>query len=184
MGNLELNSAVGFLNQGKLIAYPTEAVWGIGCDPFNESAVLRLLAIKQRPVEKGLILVAADLSQIAELVSGLPSALKEQLNSSWPGPTTWLIPDERNLYPAWIKGEHASIAIRVSAHPLVKSLCEGFGKPIVSTSANTSGQPEIRTQSIVEKQFTGSIDYILPGKLGEQSSPSQIRDLISGEILR
>lgn len=184
MGNLELSSAIDFLNQGKLIAYPTEAVWGIGCDPFNESAVLKLLAIKQRPIEKGLILVAADISQIADLVSGLRSEQLDLLNSSWPGPTTWLIPDEQDLYPTWIKGAHASIAIRVSAHPLVKSLCENFGKPVVSTSANSSGQPEIRSQLNVEKQFADSIDYILPGELGEQSSPSQIRDLISGEILR
>ena len=108
----------------------------------------------------------------------------ELLNASWPGPTTWLIPDDRDLFPAWVKGEHASIAIRVSAHPLIQSLCERFGRPIVSTSANASGQTEIRSQSMVEQQFADNIDYILPGHIGEQSSPSQIRDLISGDILR
>ena len=184
MGNLELNTAIDFLNQGKLVAYPTEAVWGIGCDPFNQSAVRKILEIKQRPAKKGLILVAADVSQISDLVSSLTLAQMELLNSSWPGPTTWLIPDERDLYPAWVKGEHASIAIRVSAHPLIQSLCERFGRPIVSTSANASGQTEIRSQSMVEQQFADNIDYILPGHIGEQRSPSQIRDLISGDILR
>ncbi|MDD9891452.1 MAG: L-threonylcarbamoyladenylate synthase [Gammaproteobacteria bacterium] len=184
MGNLDLSTACDFLKQGKLIAYPTEAVWGFGCDPFNEAAVLRILAIKQRPVEKGLILVAAGSSQIAELLEDLPETQKQLLADSWPGPTTWLIPDPKNLFPVWVKGTHKSIAIRVSAHPLVQELCKQYGKPIVSTSANTAGEEEIRSRLILEEQFADRIDYIVEGELGDRSVPSQIRDLISGAVLR
>lgn len=184
MGNLALSSACDCLQQGKLVAYPTEAVWGIGCDPYNEAAVTKILTIKQRPVDKGLILVAAEIAQISDLVEDLSEVQLRLLTESWPGPITWLIPDPKNLYPAWIKGSHNSVAIRVSAHPLVKMLCLKFGKPIVSTSANQAGEEEIRTKHVLEAQFADKIDYILDGELGDQSSPSQIKDLVSGKTLR
>jgi len=184
MGNLDFSDACTCLAQGKLIAYPTEAVWGIGCDPFNEDAVTKILEAKKRPVEKGLILVAADMSQISDLIAELGETQIKQLEDSWPGPVTWLIPDPRELFPAWIKGAHSSVAIRVSAHPLVSALCSQFGKPIVSTSANEAGEEEIRTRQELETQFSDKIDYIIDGDLGDRSTPSQIRDLVSGKILR
>ncbi|NKB34689.1 MAG: threonylcarbamoyl-AMP synthase [Pseudomonadales bacterium] len=184
MGNHDLNTACEFLHQGKVIAYPTEAVWGFGCDPFCEEAVGRILTIKQRPVEKGLILVAADLLQISDLVEDLPAAQLAILESSWPGPTTWLIPDLNQRFPDWIKGTHDSIAIRVSAHPLVHALCTQFGKPVVSTSANSAGEEEIRSRLILEEHFADKIDYIVEGELGDRGTPSQIKDLVTGQVLR
>ena len=184
MGNLELSTACDFLNRGKLVAYPTEAVWGFGCDPYIEEAVHRILEIKQRPVGKGLILVAAGLTQIAELTKDLSVDQLVLLESTWPGPTTWLIPDPKQIFPRWVKGDHESIAIRVSGHPLVNALCSEFGKPIVSTSANNTGEVEIRSRLILEEQFADKIDYIMDGELGDQDSPSKIRDLVTGNILR
>jgi len=184
MGNLDLSAACKLLKQGKLIAYPTEAVWGFGCDPYNEKAVIGILAIKQRPVEKGLILVAANMNQISELLHDLPEEQKQLLEDSWPGPTTWLIPDPGDLFPAWVKGSHESIAIRVSAHPIVQELCKQYGGPIVSTSANTAGKEEIRSRLSLEEQFADRIDYIIECELGDRSQPSQIRDLATGAVLR
>lgn len=186
-----LNAACRHLRDGGIIAYPTEAVWGLGCDPFNGDAVRRILRLKGREESKGLILVAAGMEQVQPLLKGLSPEMLARLESTWPGPVTWLIPDPQGYYPGWIKGEHASVAVRVSAHPPVRDLCEAFGAALVSTSANRAGEPPIRCHEQLQAEFGGSddsddeaIDYILPGSLGEQQQPSQIRDLITGNTLR
>lgn len=184
MDELKFQLACEILRQGKLIAYPTEAVWGIGCDPFNQAAVQQILQLKKREIGKGLILVAANIDQLGGLLDSLSEQQIATLDASWPGPVTWLIPDPQNVIPAWIKGDNQSVAIRVSAHPVVRELCLEFGGAIVSTSANTAGQPEIRSRLILEQQFAGSIDYIVSGELGAQSQTSEIRDLVSGEVIR
>ena len=169
---------------GGVIAYPTEAVWGLGCDPFSEAAVSKLLQIKNRPVEKGLILVAASLDQLPALASSLTATQRRTLEETWPGPVTWLIPDPEGSIPNWIKGEHESVAVRVSAHPLVRELCNRHGGALVSTSANDAGEPEIRSQSRLTEGFGGRIDAVIAGELGDSTETSQIRDLISGNRLR
>ena len=167
---------------GAVIAYPTEAVWGLGCDPFNGTAVARLLALKERPVHKGLILVAADIAQFAELLEGLSACELAQLQKSWPGPNTWLVP-HHNRVPEWITGAHDSVAIRVSAHPLVAELCRLTG-PLVSTSANPSGLLPAKSRLRIEQYFHGQLDAVLSGELGRSSNPSTIRDLRTGQVLR
>ena len=124
------------LHRGGVIAYPTEAVWGLGCDPSNEAAVARLLALKQRPVDKGLILVAGTLEQFHGLLDwdALPTDRSEAVFASWPGPHTWIVPTSGRV-PHWITGAHDGVAVRVSAHPQVVALCDAFGGPLVSTSA-------------------------------------------------
>ena len=179
-----LQQACETLEAGGLIAYPTEAVWGLGCDPQSYSAVKRILALKGRSQDKGLILVAAGVHQLGKLLAGLTAQQLGLIEASWPGPTTWLIPDPTNLFPDWIKGKHQSIAIRVSAHPLVHALCEHFGRPIVSTSANAAGKMAIRSRSELEAQFGSSIDYVVAGDLGVEALPSEIRDLLSGSLIR
>ena len=184
MGNQILEAASASLKAGDVIAYPTEAVWGIGCDPFNKAAVQRILDLKNRPVEKGLILVAANFEQLGQLLKPLHEDQIALLKRTWPGPITWLIPDESNLFPPWIKGVYESVAIRVSSQELVRDLCLKFGGPIVSTSANIAGRPEIRDQSQIENVFGDNINYVVTGELGGQASTSEIRDLITGQRLR
>ncbi|MYE98835.1 MAG: threonylcarbamoyl-AMP synthase [Gammaproteobacteria bacterium] len=172
------------LRKGELIAYPTEAVWGIGCDPFNREAVYRLLRLKRRPVDNGLLLVAAGIEQVGELLTHLTDDQIAKLRSTWPGHITWLVPDPDRQYPEWIRGEHSAVAIRVSDHPVVRELCVAFGGPIVSPSANLAGEPELRSMEDVLRQFGADIDCIVEGKLGGQGKPSEIRDLVTGERIR
>ncbi len=179
-----IHRAADCMRRGGIIAYPTEGVWGLGCDPFNEGAVHRLLQIKQRPIEKGLILAAGKLRQIDPLFSGLEDAQKEILAATWPGPVTWLMPDPDQLIPSWIKGKFESVAIRVSAHPTIVQLCSAFGGLIVSTSANPAALAPARTRLRVLTWFGDDIDYVLPGKLGGQRGPSSIRDLASSNVIR
>ena len=172
------------LRQGELIAYPTEAVWGIGCDPFNREAVYRLLRLKQRPVSKGLLLVAAGMEQIGKLLTPLTVDQIAMLRETWPGHITWLVPDPASEYPEWIRGEHPAVAIRVSDHPVVRELCLAFGGPIVSTSANPAGETEFRSMEEVRRQFGAGIGCIIEGELGGHGKPSEIRDLVTGERVR
>ncbi|WP_158965359.1 Sua5/YciO/YrdC/YwlC family protein [Paraglaciecola sp. L3A3] len=169
---------------GKIFAYPTEAVFGLGCDPDQEQAVLALLALKQRPIEKGLILVARSYSQLLPYVNdaAIPMYKRTEIFSSWPGPNTWLLPAAKNA-PAWLTGGSELIAVRVSAHPLVQSLCELFNKPLVSTSANLTGQPAAISEQEVIQQFPQQV-VLIPGELGKSANPSKIRHGITGQIIR
>lgn len=180
----QIRRAVDYVEQGGVIAYPTEAVWGLGCDPYSESAVNRLLDLKKRPVEKGLILVASKVSQVEHLLDNLTSSQRKTVVDSWPGPNTWLIPDTNNLIPVWIKGEHSSVAVRVSDHPLVCALCDRFGGLLVSTSANPATREPALTKTKVNAYFGSELDFVLAGELGGRSAPSVIRDAVSLDTLR
>lgn len=182
-GKLRIRLAADALRGGAVLAYPTEAVWGLGCDPFDAAAVARVLAIKRRPVEKGLIVVAAGVDQLETLLAPLTAAQRAQLTASWPGPNTWLL-DNRRVFPAWITGASPKVAVRVSAHPLVQALCRAFGGPLVSTSANRAGHPPARTMLAVRLRLGHCIDGLVAGDTGGARNPTIIRDLATGEVLR
>lgn len=184
MQPIHIANAVALLDKGGIIAYPTEGVWGLGCDPFDEAAVLRILALKERPVEKGLIIVAADVDQVAALLKPLTESERATVLATWPGPTTWLLPDPEQLVPTWIKGKFATVAVRVSAHPGVVRLCRAFGGPLVSTSANPAVAPPALSRLRVATWFGRQVDYIVPGRLGGERGPSTIRDLHSPTPVR
>jgi L-threonylcarbamoyladenylate synthase len=184
MRPLSLQKAVDALHAGGVIAYPTEAVWGLGCDPFDALAVDKILRLKQRPMEKGLIVVAANMQQIAPLLDELTAEERQVLATSWPGPHTWLLPDPHQYFPVWIRGSFSTVAVRVSAHPLVNELCLAHGGPLVSTSANPAALPPARSRLRVVRWFGRNLDYVLPGRLGGLAQPSTIRDLRSGQLFR
>lgn len=166
----------------RVLAYPTEAVWGLGCDPFNAHAVRTILALKGRPEHKGLILVAGNIEQIEFLLEGLSAEQRATLEASWPGPHTWLIPHHQRI-PSWVCGKHDSVAVRVSAHPIVQALCAAFDGPIISTSANPQARAPARTGFRARQYFANSVFYV-PGQVNPLASPSSIRDLITGQTLR
>ncbi|MBK8535007.1 MAG: threonylcarbamoyl-AMP synthase [Candidatus Competibacteraceae bacterium] len=183
MNPLPIKAAVRVIRAGGLIACPTEAVYGLGCDPRNEQAVQKLLTLKRRPMHKGLILIAADFAQLAPFLQPLSSADFAQLAATWPGPHTWLIP-ARTDTPRWLRGRHDTLAVRVTAHLLAAALCRACGHPLVSTSANFSRRPPARTALAVRRQLGRQIDYLLPGPTGGAAKPTEIRDLRSGQRVR
>lgn len=180
-----LNHVVAALRQEEVIAYPTEAVFGVGCDPDSEQAVMKLLALKQRPVEKGLILIAANYEQLAPYIddSQLTDEQKQRIFDSWPGPVTWVMPTKPGV-PRFLTGQFDTIAVRVTDHPLVQALCLAFGKPLTSTSANLTGQKPGRTVAEVELQLGDRLAAILQGDTGGRENPSEIRDARTGQIFR
>lgn len=169
---------------GQVIAYPTEAVVGLGCDPVNRDAVMALLALKHRPQEKGLIVVASNYSQLLPLVNdaAIPMDRRTQIFSSWPGPVTWLLPKSTKA-PVWVTGNSDYIAVRVSAHSVVRQICDKLNAPLVSTSANVSGQPPLTSISATQQQF-GDALYYVEGQTDGAHAPTTIRHGISGEIIR
>ncbi len=181
--NWHLRRAVKVLKTGGIIAYPTEAVWGLGCDPLNPFAVSRLLRLKQRDPAKGLILIGSRFDDFLPFLQPVSATTRRKLGRSWPGPVTWLLP-ARPECPRWLRGGHDCLAVRVSAHPVCQALCRAWGGPLVSTSANISGGAPARTRPRLYRLFNGRLDYIVPGDTGGRSRPSEIRDALSGEILR
>lgn len=178
-----LRLAVRHLHAGGILAYPTEAVWGLGCDPLNRYAVARLLRLKQRRPDKGLILIAAEFGQIEPFLDLGQPGLRERLLASWPGPVTWVVPAGPRT-PAWLRGEGNTLAVRVSAHPVSAALCRLFGGAIVSTSANPSGHPPATNLLGTRRYFAADDLRYLPGATGGLHRPTAIFDAKNGARIR
>lgn len=187
MSQLSLDQAVACLQQGRILAYPTEAVWGLGCDPKQPQAFAKILALKQRPISKGVILLSDSVARIEPMLASLDAAMRSQILASWQHQSsaracTWLLPVDPTI-PKWIYGQHDRVAVRVTQHPLCQQLCHAFDDFIVSTSANPATAAPACTAAQVRAYF-GTQVAILAGALGDHQQPSRIIDAISGAIIR
>jgi len=171
------------LRQGGIIAYPTESVFGLGCNPWDEAAVLRLLALKKRSVKQGVILISDSFDRLIPYVGQVSQERLRRVLSQWPGPVTWLLPAAEGV-PKWLTGAHESLAMRVTAHPVAAALCHAAGMPLVSTSANITHHPPARTALQAKIRCGGEIDLIIHGNTGGLARPTPILDAMSGETLR
>lgn len=183
MDRWHIDCAARAVRHRGVIAYPTEAVYGLGCSPCYPEAVHWILATKRRRPDKGLILVASEVSQLLGFMNldTLNDGGRRVL-ASWPGPVTWIVPARPGV-PDWLTGAHPGLAVRVSAHPLVRALCDRVGA-LVSTSANPEGAPPARDARRVRAYFGDTLDYILPGTVDTLRRPTEIRDARSGAVLR
>lgn len=177
--------AADIFKQGGILAYPTEAVFGLGCDPTNEQAIKKLLFIKQRSHEKGLILLASNYSQLKPFIDEQAVSAEQlvQIKSRWPAAITQIMPAKTNT-SALLTGGRATIAVRITSHADVVSLCQHTQQAIISTSANISGQHTAKTWQQVTQQFGEQVDYLLKGETLGLTQPSKIIDAISGKVLR
>jgi L-threonylcarbamoyladenylate synthase len=183
VSRLHVNRAARVILAGGVVAYPTEGVYGLGCLPESRRAVEHLLAIKERSWRKGLLLVAAGLYDLEPWVVLPGGARREQILATWPGGVTWVLQARRSV-PSWISGGRPTVAVRVTAHPLVRALCERCKGALVSTSANVSGHPAPRRALTVRRTLGPWLDDLLTGELGGATGPTPIRDGASGKILR
>lgn len=179
----DIDQIVKVLKHGGVIAYPTEAVYGLGCRADDRAAVERICALKQRPVDQGLIVLIRDLEQLGDWIAPPDESQLECLQATWPGPVTWLIPATAHC-PAWLKGRHPSLAVRQSAHPLCRELCAALDVPLVSTSANRSGEEPARSATEAQAIFGDDVNLIVDAPPGTSESPSAIFDLQTGNRLR
>lgn len=183
MSHWHIKNAIQVIKQGGIISYPTESVFGLGCNPNDLEAVLQLLEIKQRDISKGLLLVADTIAQLEPFINISDSLTVNKLMANSSKPVTWIVPCNY-LTPAWLTGKHQSIAVRISRHPIVKQLCAEFNAALVSTSANISGQASTKKAWQVRKRFANKVNYYVPGDLGVFVSESEIRNIITDEIVR
>jgi len=177
-----LNRLAHAIAAGAVIGYPTDTIWGFGCDPLNPASVTRLLQIKQRPVDKGLILLTSQLLYCEPFIRLTPEQ-REQLRLPCPTPTTWLV-DASEHCPVWIRGNHPTVAVRVTDHPLLRYLCPRLNLPLVSTSANRAGKPTVRSALQMRRQFGDEVDHIVTGFNSGGARPSAIKSLASGNLMR
>ncbi|NKZ39825.1 tRNA threonylcarbamoyladenosine biosynthesis protein RimN [Oleiagrimonas citrea] len=180
-----LERCITALKSGGVIAYPTEAVYGFGCDPHDRDAFERLFALKQRPSTQGVLLIGADFEQLRPYIDmdALPAEALQRVRDSWPGPHTWILPRASGV-PAWITGGHEGIALRMTAHEPAAALCRAFGAALVSTSANRHGTPPARDAEGVRAAFGDRLDAVLDAPIGDASRPTSIRDAVTGAIIR
>ena len=182
-GRFRLRQVALALRAGAIVAYPTEAVYGLGCDPHDRQAFYRLLALKRRPDSKGVILIAADTAQLAAYLGPISADIAARLHASWPGPVTWIAPASPQV-PEWLTGGRDTIAVRVTAHPIAAALCRAFGGPLVSTSANRSGSPPARSALRTRMLFGTGVDFVIGGPTGGLTRPTAIYDARSGKVIR
>ncbi len=177
-----IRSITSHLKRGGLIAYPTESCYGLGCDPDNRKAVLRILKLKQRPQRKGLILIASHYHQVARYLQPLTLAEQARLQDDGAQAITDLMP-ARHSAPRWLRGEHETLAVRLTAHPFAQRLCRGIDSALVSTSANRSGMRPAKTWAECQRMF-GKKVWVLRGRVGKRKQPSTIRAWVGGRIVR
>jgi len=175
--------AVNVVKMGGVIAYPTEGVFGLGCDPFNEIAVNKILHLKHRSATKGLILIASKTEQIANLIAPTNLELLTNLLKEQTSPTSWVLP-ATSAVPRWITGNHNSVVIRITNHPVAYDLCDVYGGPLVSTSANIEGMIPAHNALEVKNYFPSGIDFIIDSDIGNLNRPTIIKDALTGKILR
>lgn len=182
-----------FVRAGGLLAYPTESVFGLGCDPRNRAAVSRLLRLKGRPQRKGLILIGHSIEVLMPFIGSLSPEQYQSMLRGWQAakqsgrPHTWLVPAATSC-PKWLTGRHPNIAVRLSHYGLGQRLSQQLSMALVSTSANRAGgMPAKSTRHCARlfsaARFSGTLQLI-PGMTGGASRPSTIQDLSSGKILR
>ena len=178
---MHLRQAAQIIHDGGVIAYPTESVFGLGCDPARQDAVQRISELKARPVAAGMILIAADRKQLEGWID--PSADEEKALSDTDAFVTWVVTADPGC-PAWITGGRPTCAVRMTRHPIAAALCREAGLPLVSTSANRHGHKAATSALAVRRRFGQRVDYILPGSTGSAARPSEIRCARNGSVLR
>ena len=175
-------SVSAHLKRGGLIAYPTESCYGLGCDPDNRKAVLRILKLKQRPQRKGLILIASHYHQVSRYLRPLAPDERAKLQNDNSRAVTYLLPVKPSC-PRWLRGKHDTLAVRLTAHPFARQLCRSAGSALVSTSANRSGQRSAKTYAECKRLFGNKV-WVLRGRVGKRKQPSTIRAWSDGKIIR
>ena len=177
-----LNRLAQAISSGAVIGYPTDTIWGFGCDPLNYASVARILQIKNRGADKGLILLSSSLEYCLPYIDIEPGD-RDLLLAPVTRPTTWLV-NASGHCPWWIRGRFPTVAIRICEHPLLRELCGRTESPLVSTSANRAGRATVRNSLQMRRQFADELDCIVTGFATGGASASEIKSLASGKTLR
>lgn len=175
-----ITRAADTLLAGGVIAYPTEGVFGLGCMPDDDDAVMRVISIKRRDPRKGLILIASRRAQFDDWVDPAAGRIPDADPSR---PITWIAPARPHVSPL-VRGDHQGLAVRLTTNPIAAAICDAVASAIVSTSANLAGESVARNRFVLRRKLGACVDYIVPGDCGPAAGASEIRDLATGAIIR
>ena len=178
-----LADALACLRRQEVLAYPTEGVFGLGCDARNEAACARVVALKQRRPEQGMIVLVDDWTRLGDWIKPLSPQQQQQLSHHRDSFVTWLFPASASA-PPWLTGGHTTLAARRPVWPPLYDLCAAFAAPLLSTSANPHGRAAAADAATVRRYFTAGIDWIWDHPCGGQGRPSSIICLQTGQQLR
>lgn len=183
MNIASLTRAADIIRAGGVVAYPTEACFGLGCDPRNIFAVRRILRMKRRARAQGVILIADHRARLMRYANFSALRHRKPMFDSWPGKHTWLVPATGGV-SRWVRGEHSTVAVRVTAHRDAAMLCRLAHTALVSTSANRHGRRMLTNTDAVLREFGDEVDFVVDGKVGGARTPSVIRDAQTGKVVR
>lgn len=155
----EIHTSLKVLENNKLLLYPTDTVWGIGCDATSEEAVAKVFEIKQRSESKSLVILVDSFEMLKKYIPKVPKAVLELLSKTT-NPTTIIYENPVGLAKSAV-GADNTVAIRIVQNEFCRELIHLFGKPIVSTSANISGNPTPKSFDEIEKSILDSVDYVV-----------------------
>jgi L-threonylcarbamoyladenylate synthase len=179
--DFSIRHAAHIIKNGGIIAYPTDTIYGLGCDPYNADAVERINIIKQRPLNKQFILLAGDIEQVRTLIS--ITVEQEKIITQDAEPTSWVVSASEQA-PAWLTDRNHMLTIRISRHDEVKKLCRALGHAVISTSANISGKRPAKNAIELHKYFHQEVDKILLSNKAQATRPSKIIRLCDNYIIR
>jgi len=179
--DFSIRHAAHIIKNGGIIAYPTDTIYGLGCDPYNREAVEEINNIKQRPLNKQFILLAGNIDQIKPLT--LISKQEEKIIAQNLEPTSWVVTASPKA-PLWLIDAENTLTIRISKHDDVKKLCHALGHAIISTSANISGKTPAKNALELHKYFHHSVDKIILSNNKQASKASKIIRLCDNHVIR
>jgi L-threonylcarbamoyladenylate synthase len=180
--NFAIRLAAHHVRQGDVIAYPTDTVYGLGCDPLNTAALVYLNSLKNRPPGKGLILLASSIDQLADYIELHDTDSRKRLSAE-PSPTSWIVPANKHL-PDVLTGGADTVAVRITQSTVVRTLCEHLGHPLVSSSANPGGRPPALNSLQLHRWFHGRIASILIDDGAGTGKPSTLKHIHTQHIYR
>jgi L-threonylcarbamoyladenylate synthase len=172
----QVNQAVAVLRGGGIVAYPTDTVYGLGADIYNDEAVARVFHIKERPLNQPLPVLIADSRQVELLTGDLSKAAQSLMKRYWPGGLT-IIVNKSCDFSSMVLAGGAKIGIRIPAHDITRAVIRELGRPIVGTSANLHDRPAALTASEVRDQLGNRVDFILNGGRCPGGKESTVIDL-------
>jgi L-threonylcarbamoyladenylate synthase len=176
-----LDEAAAIIAAGGVVAMPTDTLYGLAADPFSAAAVARVFAIKGRPTERAMPLVAANLEQVMSQIGGLSDAAARLAAQYWPGPLTLLVARPPSI-PADVAGGRNEIGVRVPAHAVTRELCRVCGRLLTATSANPSGAPPTNDPGEVARALPATVDLLLDAGRTPGGAPSTIVDVTGRDV--
>jgi L-threonylcarbamoyladenylate synthase len=176
-----LSRAIGALERGRVIVYPTETLYGLGADALNDEAVQKVFQLKGRRPDSPIPVLISDQRMLQTLVADVSSLARKLMDEFWPGPLTLVLPARKNI-PKPLLSPLGGVGVRISRQPTATQLVKALGRPLTATSANPSGKEPARSVHEARKYFAGKIPVFIDGGTLTSKRGSTVVEILAGKI--